>query len=242
MKEGKEMSISANSVILKRFKHISGLSKWVQALFIIFIILSLTAIISGYLQAQLINTIINGEFVTEDELLANDTREGFIAIVYFIVYVVAGIIFLVWIHRANKNLHSFRKPVLRFTPGWAVAWFFIPIMSLFRPYQVVSEICKASNPEIDPELYTVEHLKAPAFVALWWAFFLLSNFVGEIAWRLFFHDDTLSDLLTSTYAYIASYSIDIIGLIITIVMVKSISQSQEMRYIKYSQTTFQEAI
>ena len=228
------MSVSSDSMIPRDFKSISGLSNWVQGIFIILAILSLIAVISGYLQSQLINAIINGEYVTEDELLANDAREGFIAIAQLLFFLIAGIIFLVWVHRANKNLHSFQKPVLKFTPGWAVGWFFIPIMCLFRPYQVVSEIWKASDPEIDPALNTVEHLQAPAVVALWWAFFLLSTFVGQIAARLIFHDETLTDFLTSTYAYMVSNTVDIIGIIITIVMIRKINQSQEMRFNAFS--------
>jgi hypothetical protein len=234
------MTVSQEPILLKGFKPISGLSKWVQGIFIFFAIVSLVALISSYLQSQLIITIINGEFFTEDELLANDAREGFIAIVYFIVTIVVIIMFLVWVNRANKNIHSFQKPVPTFTSGWAVGWFFVPIMSLFRPYQVVSEIWKASNPDISPELNTVEHIQASGIVVLWWAFFLLSNFVGQIASRLLFDDDTLTDFLTSTYAYIVSYAIDVIGIIITIIMVRKISQFQELRHTKLSQINKQE--
>ena len=236
------MTVNQEPLSVKGFKPISGLSMWVQGLFIFFAIISLVALISSYMQSQLITAIINGEYFTEDELLANDMREGLIAVVYFIIFVIASIIFLVWVNRANKNINSFQRPVPRFTSGWAVGWFFIPIMSLFRPYQVVSEIWKASNPEIDPELNTVEHLPSSAVVALWWAFFLLSNFIGNIAARLLFDDDTITDLLTSTYAYIVSYAIDIVGLIITIVMVRKISQMQEMRYNNLNQSFVQEAI
>lgn len=85
------------------------------------------------------------------------------------------IIFLLWFHRAYLNLYVFKVKGLKFSPGWAIAWWFIPLMNLFMPYQVFNEIWKASDPRIqsdEPKIW-----KAPPcsrLMPFWWVFFLLS--------------------------------------------------------------------
>jgi hypothetical protein len=77
----------------------------------------------------------------------------------------------------------------------------------------------------------VEDLKTPTIIKWWWAFFLISNFLGNLAFKFLLQ----TDALTSTYAYMVSDAIDVIGLFVTIIMVRQISQSQEMRYQKLNQ-------
>jgi hypothetical protein len=223
-----------------KYKPISGLSTWVQGIFLISGILSVVSFFSEYLQSQLINKALNGGLVTLSEAQANDNREALIGYIHTAFLIIGIVIFLMWVYRANKNLHSFVNPVLKFTPGWAVGWFFVPFASLVQPYRAVSEISKASDPNIDPALNSVDKLPASAIVSLWWALFLLSNFVSQIAFRLVLHNDTATELLTATYAYMVSDVIDIIGIIITIVMVKRISQAQDLRYNKINTVTIQE--
>ncbi len=215
-----------------RYKPISDLSSWVQAIFFISALVAAVSIVSGFMQASLINDALNGRYITLAQATANDDREALIGWIAFGVFLFCAIMFLIWVHRANKNLHSFKNPVLRFSPGWSVGWFFVPIMSLFRPYQVVNEISKASNPDIDPNLNLLDSLPASAIVGLWWAFFLISNWVGQIAFRYILNNKTASDLLNSTYAYMVSDAVNLVGLIITLIMVRKISQSQDKRYQK----------
>jgi len=215
----------------KPFTPINNLSKWVSWIFLILIVLNLIAILSRYAQAELLKRAIAGGIITESEATANDMREAVIGFVQFGLYVTSGILFLIWIHRAYKNLHSIRADGLRFTPGWAVGWFFVPIMSLFRPYQVVSEIWRASNPKIDlADTTSWQTSVSSSVVGWWWAFFLISNFVANIALRTVFSGEELSDLLTSTYAYIVSDAIDVVGILITILMVRRIGQFQETKH------------
>ena len=172
------MSLDFYTTDYTQFRSISGLSKWVQGFFVVLAIIMLLALVSGYLYSLMLNDLINGKDVTENEILAGDMREGLISIFQILIYLIAGILFLVWVHRANKNLHYFEKPILRFTPGWAVGWFFVPFMNLYRPYQVIAEVAKASDPEVNPTFNRVENEPTPAIIKWWWALFLLSSFIG----------------------------------------------------------------
>ena len=52
--------------------------------------------------------------------------------------------FFFWVYHINLNCHGFTSN-MHFTPGWAVGWFFVPLLNCFRPYQVMQEIWKVSR-------------------------------------------------------------------------------------------------
>lgn len=63
-----------------------------------------------------------------------------------ITSLVALAAFLTWAYRAQRNLPALGVSRPRFTPGWAIAWYFVPILSLIRPFQVMSETFAGSEP------------------------------------------------------------------------------------------------
>ena len=224
------MSVSASSGIQNQFRSVSRVANWVYGGFILLAILNVIAVISGYAQAELLNRAISGETITLAEATSNDSRQALIGFGQTALYIAAAVLFLIWIHRAHKNLASLHATDLRFTPGWAVGWFFVPIMSLFRPYQVASEIHKASDPNVDTtDAISRKNVATSPIVGWWWAFFLISNFVANIALRTVFSGEELSDLLTSTYAYMVSDAVDIVHILIAILMVRRIGQFQEAK-------------
>jgi hypothetical protein len=71
---------------------------------------------------------------------------------------------------------------MRFTPGWAVGWSFVPFMNVFRPYQAMQEIWKICS---DP----VSWQKQPGSLLIkwWWLFSLLFSLLGGILYRESLH-------------------------------------------------------
>jgi hypothetical protein len=240
-KRGDEMVVIEAPYKVTQYKPITTLANWVQGIFIISGILAAISLFSGYLQSQLLNQAANGEFISLAEAQANDNREAMIGFIQTVFIIICIIIFLMWVYRANKNLHSFERPVLKFTPGWVVGWFFIPFASLVQPYKAVAEISRASDPSIDPSLNNVEGLPTAPIVGWWWTFFLISNFLSNIVSKIMLGSDTAGELLTATHAYMISDVIDIIGIVITILMVRQISTSQELRYNRPSTLVLEEA-
>ena len=83
--------------------------------------------------------------LTPDQVANNDPIQGIVGLLQSGLGIVTGITFLKWIYRAYKNIQGFGAEGLRFSPGWAVGYYFIPILSLIRPVQVMSEIWRASD-------------------------------------------------------------------------------------------------
>jgi hypothetical protein len=90
-----------------------------------------------------------------------------------------------WIYRAYDNLAYLRAAGRQYSPGWAVGYFFIPILNLFRPCQVVQEIWRASDPAVPAEdRYAWQGRPGSVLVGFWWAFWLVTDIFGGIIFQL----------------------------------------------------------
>ena len=95
---------------------------------------------------------------------------------------VEGVCFLVWLYRLARNLRAFGAERLKFTPGWAVIYFFIPILNLYQPYQIFTEVWQASS--LDPAARTRagrQSVHPPALLGVWWGCWLLWALVYRLA-------------------------------------------------------------
>lgn len=52
----------------------------------------------------------------------------------------ASVLFLVWVYRAARAAQDLRGRALAHSPAAAVGWFFVPVMNLWKPYEVLKEI------------------------------------------------------------------------------------------------------
>ena len=111
-----------------------------------------------------------------DQVANNDPIQGIVGLLQSGLGILTGITFLKWIYRAYKNIQGFGAEGLRFSPGWAVGYYFIPILSLIRPVQVMSEIWRASD---DPRDWP----RRPGswLIASWWTLFLLYTGVTQVS-------------------------------------------------------------
>ena len=110
------------------------------------------------------------------------TTAAIIAFVHFLLLLVTGLCFFIWTYRLDKNLRALGASGLEYRPGWAVGYFFVPIMNLYRPYQAFCEIWQASDPS--PEAQTQvgrRSIRVPALLGFWWGFWLLYGVVNGLA-------------------------------------------------------------
>ncbi len=67
--------------------------------------------------------------VTPDQLTNSDPIQGIIGLLQSGLGVVTAITFLKWVYRAYKNVQGFGAEGLRFSPGWAIGYYFISFRS-----------------------------------------------------------------------------------------------------------------
>jgi len=87
-----------------------------------------------------------------------------------------AILVLIWLYRANAGARALGAEDMMVSPGWAVAWFFVPLANLVMPFIAMRELWKASANPRDWQLAS-----APLAIPLWWAFWLASGLAGGVA-------------------------------------------------------------
>lgn len=208
------------------FKASGQLTKWVKYFLYLQIIVSFIALVSGYFEYRLLSDYSKGVYLSEEEAVAdgeaNDRRQGFIGIVQAIIFVISGILILKWIHRANYNVRQLGAKAMQFTPGWSIGWYFIPIVNLWKPYQAMKEIWKASS---SPRNW--KETKVSPILGWWWFFWLTSSVLSNISLRLTISAEDLNSLMTANIVTRASDVSSIMLPIIFIVLVNRIYLTQK---------------
>lgn len=113
---------------------------------------------------------------TDTDTLAWIAVAGWSSFTYAVVLFPAAILFLYFVYFACANARAMERPDMDVTPGWAVGWFFIPVASLFKPYQALKEIHRASDPEAGAESWKL--FAVPGYFPLWWAGWIGYNLAG----------------------------------------------------------------
>jgi hypothetical protein len=106
---------------------------------------------------------------------------GFVGLAQIAVFISTAVVFLIWLHRAYKNLRAFGVKT-ETSPGWAVGYWFIPFANLVRPYQAVKELWIKSDPAVDFTHGFAKRLEgalATTPVGVWWFFWIVGGVVGR---------------------------------------------------------------
>lgn len=91
---------------------------------------------------------------------------------------VTGVVFLVWLFVAASNAHRWGA-VLRQSSGWAVAGWFVPVLNLWRPKQMLDDVWRASMPGVRPST-DLRRLPRPLLVTGWWVTYLLAGVLPAV--------------------------------------------------------------
>lgn len=196
----------------------ASLTSFLRTMLWIYLGVTIVSLLSDFMQMNLLSS---GAF-SQAEAEANDLRQRIIGAVYFATFIVTGIAFLKWIHRANSNSHGFGARNMKFSPGWSVGYYFIPFLNLYRPYQAMGEIWKVSKNPADWQ----NESRSP-ILSWWWALWIISGFFGQISLRMSMAANTVSSLKESTAMSIVSAVVDIPLCIVGVSLVSAVFLRQK---------------
>lgn len=193
----------------------------------IIIAINIVAIISKFLQYNLLQTISNGGYVSPDEANANDNTERIIAVIYLIVYSTSGIVFIQWFRRAYYNLHL-KVNYLSHGEGWAAGSWFTPFVNLYRPLEIMKELYNETKSYLTEKGINVDKNFTTGLLNLWWILWLFSNITGTMITRYFADATSLIELTNSTVMGIVDKVIEIIVALVAIKVIKDYSQIEPL--------------
>jgi len=208
------------------------LSQIVLIGFALIILIDVASVAAGIHQVILLDDLINGVAVSDDTIAANDQWYSISGIAQSLAYLATAIGFFFWIYRAYKNLQAMNIPGLKYSPSWAVGYFFIPILNLFRPYQVVKEIWQQCASAADSKLYGTELVEVSAKIGWWWMFFVVHWMLSRASSRMMLRAESGEEYVSATYFALVTDIVNIMGAIAAIVMIKAVDQRQEKKLIE----------
>ena len=154
------------------------------------------------------------------EILSVPTQiENIISIGFLFSTITCCIIFLLWFKREYHNLHII-NPKLKYKETWAIWSWFIPIINLWRPYQIMKEIYIHTTTQNREETKSEEEkIITTRIIDTWWLLWIVSYILSQVTNRL---PATTIDQLKFTHIL----SIIIFGILVidTILLIKIINK------------------
>lgn len=90
----------------------------------------------------LVGDLADGVPVARDRLVAADDRVATAVIALLVTMVVGAPAVMAWMHRAYRNVGAWRP--IDHGVGWAVGGWLMPVLNLFRPARIMTEIVESS--------------------------------------------------------------------------------------------------
>lgn len=134
----------------------------------------------------------------------------------------------VWQHRAQTNLRALGVSGLRFSPGWAVGWWFVPIANYVMPFLTVRELAKASQPGAG----ALDWKSRPThpILGFWWGTWIGYTFLRIVGASVAPERvERVSRLVTQAWLLLASDALFVVAGLLAIVIVRSIERYQEAK-------------
>ncbi len=166
-----------------------GRAKLAIQFIIVVMIFDLVSLFSNILEYQLLSS----EVISPDIANESDARQQIIAIVHLIVIIISAVTFIQWFRRAYYNLGE-RIGSLDNSEYWASLGWFVPFISLYRPYHIAKEIFSETEEYLEKNLANYKETTSDSKIGIWWTFWIVSNIIGNIAFRISIDADTLESL------------------------------------------------
>lgn len=128
----------------------------------------------------------------------------------------AYIINAIWIYRAAANAQAVDPIPQAIKPGWSVGWYFIPIANLWMPFRAMRETWASS-------VGTGWPMGSPLLLKIWWATWVTSLIISNIANRAIERSTTYEDYIRTLWYYLPAHALDMIAGLTFAMIIKRVS-------------------
>ncbi|MES2800003.1 MAG: DUF4328 domain-containing protein [Bacteroidota bacterium] len=158
-------------------------SKNAILLVIIVLVLQLVSIIPTIMQMVLVNKIFSGEQYTVEEVQLNGVLALIVNILVLVATITSGVFFILWFRRAYYNLEQ-KTFLTSYSNGWAAGAWFVPILNLFRPYQIMNELFTITPKVLKKNDIKTDFELEKSTIATWWTLWIITLVVGNVSSRM----------------------------------------------------------
>ncbi|TRZ43181.1 DUF4328 domain-containing protein [Robertkochia solimangrovi] len=191
-------------------------------IFQVLLVLTVIAILSNIMELQLLYKM-QVEEVNLTILENNDLRQSIIGFLQLGLTIASIVVFLNWFRRSYGNLH--RLGVHPNQSESATIWtWFVPILNLFRPFQIMKEIWYETQFTIRKSDVTFQIKEGDLLLGTWWILFIATGILGRIIFQNAMSSETVEEYITGSTLTLFSDILDFAGAITVIVIVKNVSK------------------
>jgi hypothetical protein len=146
-------------------------ARWATGLLIATLAMAWVAVGVDLAELRLLLRATGGSHVALEARAAQLTTNEILLWIQGTLFVATAVAFLAWLFQARVNLRAFgvRRP--NYSRGWVVWGFFVPLVNLFRPYQVIREVWQGSDPQ-SQDGFNWRSLPVSRLLPAWWALFV----------------------------------------------------------------------
>ena len=210
---------------VRPFTSAHGAAMWTVGLVSVAVLLALAA--AGMWASHIAAlSSFEGSTLSAELQQSQDRAEAFATFMTVFIFVPA-IAWLIWQHRAQRNLRALGATDLRFSPGWAVGWWLIPLANVVMPYLTMRELWKASDPQAGAVEWKMG--KKTWLLPLWWGAWLGRLFTSQVG-NVVSRSQSVSTLITG-WAWFTGFAVfTAVAGILAIALVRSIDVRQEGKH------------
>jgi hypothetical protein len=176
-------------------------------------------------QWRLLSRMADHAFASQDDVAAaahaSDGLVALAALLFVLTLVLAYIIAGAWTYNAACNARALGARGFQNSPGWAVGWYAVPVMALFKPFQAMEEIYQASAAPA-----SWQGLKTPLLLRFWWGAWLLAGITGYIVAIIARTTTEIPGLIGATQFELVDIAVDLVASALFVTIVWRIFRAQ----------------
>jgi len=146
-------------------------ARWATVLLIATLAMAWVAVGVDLAELRLLLRATSGSHVALETREAQLTTNEILLWIQGTLFVATAVAFLAWLFQARANLRAFGVRRLSYSRGWVVWGFFVPLVNLFRPYQVIREVWQGSDPQSHDD-FSWRSLPVSKLLPAWWVLFV----------------------------------------------------------------------
>ncbi|MBP5983774.1 MAG: DUF4328 domain-containing protein [Fluviicola sp.] len=200
----------------------------ISLLWIIFI-MYFVLIFSDILQTLMLNDIKSGITVSMEKVQLNNLRQLIVSYLYLAIFIISAITFILWFRRAYYNLHQ-KVTYLNYSEGWAAGAWFVPVVFLFYPLQIMKELYYETHELLEKNQIQPKAKNNQLIIGFWWALWIIVELLSRYEFIKMRSATTVDDVLFLTNFSIVSTILALVNTVLIIKLVKDYALLESQLY------------
>lgn len=193
-------------------------AKWAISLIGIIFIIEIFALFFDFQQYSFTRKVVNGGVFDKYSVERVDKKLIFLSKVFIVTFSISSVTFILWFRRAYYNLHR-KTPYLTFSEGWAAGSWFVPILNLIRPYQIMKEIYVETKALLVRKEIIIKQKLSVRIVNWWWGLWIAFAVITRYSNYFRTYPGSLEGL---QHGYGAAMLGDLVGIALSLITIKMI--------------------